>query len=108
MLRRLAIVIILVGIGATAALAAPLPGKIQSTAGDTLVVTVKLDKVEWVKPGAPARMVATEKGTLIGKCMIISVSDSTVTLLAPKAKAKTLKPGADVTIDKPKAGMAGC
>jgi hypothetical protein len=108
MLRRLALVIILAAIGAATAFAAPLAGKVQSTAGDTLVVVVHFDKVEWVKAGAAARVVAVEKGTLIGKCMIVGVADSTVTMIAPKAKAKALKPGASVTLEKPKAGMAGC
>ncbi|MBK7772447.1 MAG: hypothetical protein IPI48_18515 [bacterium] len=35
MFRRLAFVIILAGIGVAAALAAPLPGKVQSVASDT-------------------------------------------------------------------------
>ncbi len=108
MIRRLALVIILATVAAATAAAAPLAGKVLSTSGDTLVVVVNLDKVEWVKAGAPARVVAVEKSALIGKCMIVGVADSTVTMVAPKAKAKALKPGAGVTLDKPKAGMAGC
>jgi hypothetical protein len=108
MFRRLAIIVALAGIGATAALAAPLTGKVQSTAADTVVVIVNFEKIEWVKKGASVRLVAAEKGAVIGKCVIISAADSTVTLLAPKTKAKGLAPGAAVTLDKPKAGMTGC
>lgn len=108
MLRRLAFIAVLAGIGVTAALAAPLTGKVQSTAADTVVVVVQFEKIEWVKKGAAVRVVEAEKGALIGKCMIIDVGDSTLTLLAPKTKAKNLKPGAAVTLDKPKAGMTGC
>ena len=108
MFRRLAFVIILAGIGVAAALAAPLPGKVQSVAADTVVVNVKFEKPEWMKEGLPLRVVRVEKEVVIGKAMIISVTDSTITVLTPKGKAKNLKPGADITVDKPRAGMAGC
>lgn len=108
MLRRLALAVALAGIGTAVALAAPLAGKVQSTAADTVVVVVHFEKIEWVKKGAAVRVVEAEKGAVIGKCMIIDVGDSTLTLLAPKTKAKNLKPGADVKLDKPKAGMTGC
>ncbi len=109
MFRRLAFVIILAGIGVAAALAAPLPGKVQSVASDTLVVVVNLENVEWLVVGKPVRLLdADKKGALVGKSMVIGVADSTVTLVAPKGKAKTLKPGSSVTMEKPKAGMSGC
>lgn len=108
MLKRLAFVGILAGIGVTAAMAAPLTGKVHSTAADTVVVVVKFEKPEWMKQGLPVRVVRVEKEVVIGKSMIISVADSTITILTPKGKAKNLKPGAGVTLDKPKAGMAGC
>jgi hypothetical protein len=108
MLKRLVFVGILAGLGVTAALAAPLTGKVQSTAADTVVVVVKFEKPEWMKTGSPVRVVRVEKEVVIGKSMIISVADSTITILTPKGKAKNLKPGAGVTLDKPRAGMAGC
>ena len=89
MFRRLAFVIILAGIGVAAALAAPLPGKVQSVASDTLVVVVNLENVEWLVVGKPVRLVDVDnKGALVGKSMVIGVADSTVTLVAPKGKAK--------------------
>lgn len=108
MFRRLAFVIILAGIGVAAALAAPLPGKVQSAASDTLVVVVNLENVEWLVVGKPVRLMDADKGALVGKSMVIGVADSTVTLVAPKGKAKNLKPGSSVTMEKPKAGMSGC
>ena len=103
-----AILAILVVLAAAAATAAPLPGKVVSTATDTVVVVAHFDKVEWLKVGAPVRLMDADKGALIGKSMVIGVADSTVTLVAPKGKAKTLNPGGAVTMDKPKAGMSGC
>ena len=108
MLRRLVFVIILAGIGVAAALAAPLPATVQSTAADTVVVDVKFEKPVWMKEGLPVRVVRVEKDVLIGKSMIIDVADSTITILTPKGKAKNLKPGASITLDKPRAGMTGC
>jgi phosphohistidine swiveling domain-containing protein len=108
MFRRLALFIILAAVGAAAATAAPLPCQVQSVAADTVVVNVKFEKPEWMKEGLHLRVVRVEKNVLIGKSMIIGVSDSTITVLTPKGKAKNLKPGADITVDKPRAGMAGC
>lgn len=108
MYRRFVLAAMLATLAATAATAAPLPGKVNSVASDTLVVVAQLDKVEWLKVGAPVRLMDADKGALIGKSMVIGVADSTVTLVAPKGKAKNLKPGSAVTMDKPKAGMSGC
>jgi len=108
MFKRLAFIAVLAGIGAAAALAAPLPANVQSTAADTVVVVVKFEKPEWMKTGLPVRVVRVEKELLIGKSMIIDVADTTITVLTPKGKAKNLKPGAGITLDKPRAGMAGC
>jgi len=108
MLRRLILVIALTVSGAAAALAAPLAGNVQSTAADTVVVVVKFEKPEWLKLGSPVRVVRVEKNVLIGKSMIIDVADTTITILTPKGKGKNLKPGAGITLDKPRAGMEGC
>lgn len=108
MFRRLVFVVILASLGATAAMAAPLPGKVKSTASDTLVVVVKMENVEWLVVGKPVRLMDADKGALVGKSMVIGIADSTVTVVAPKGKAKNLKPGSSVTMEKPKAGMSGC
>lgn len=108
MFRRLAFVMILAGIGAAAAMAAPLPGKVHSTSADTLVVVVKLENVDWLVVGKPVRLMDADKGALVGKSTVIAIADSTVTVVAPKGKAKNLKPGSSVTMEKPKAGMSGC
>lgn len=108
MLKRLAFVMILAGIGAAAALAAPLPGKVQSTAADTVVVAVKIENVEWLAVGKPVRLMDADKKLLVGKSTVIAIGDSTVTLVAPKGKAKNLAAGSSVTMEKPKAGMSGC
>lgn len=108
MLRRLAFIVALLVLSSTAALAAPLPGKVRSTAADTVVVTIKIENIEWLKVGAPVRLMDADKGAVVGKSMVIGVADSTVTLVAPKGKAKNLKAGSSVTLDKPKAGMTGC
>lgn len=108
MFRRLAFVMILAAVGVAAATAAPLPCQVQSVAADTVVVNVKVEKPEWIKEGLPLRVVRVEKNVVIGKSMIIGVTDSTITVLTPKGKGKNLKPGADITVDKPRAGMAGC
>jgi len=108
MFRRLAFVVILAAVGAAAAAAAPLPCKVHSVAADTVVVNFKAEKPVWIKAGESLRVVRVEKDLLIGKSMIIGVTDSTITVLTPKGKAKNLKPEADITIDKPRAGMSGC
>lgn len=108
MFRRLAFVMILAAVGVAAATAAPLPCQVRSVAADTVVVNVQVEKPEWIKEGLPLRVVRVEKNVVIGKSMIIGVTDSTITVLTPKGKAKNLKPGADITVDKPRAGMAGC
>ncbi len=108
MFRRLAFVVILAAVGAAAATAAPLPCQGNSVAADTVVVNIKGEKPVWIKEGLPLRVIRVEKDVVIGKSMIIGVTDSTFTVLTPKGKAKNLKPGADITVDKPRAGMAGC
>lgn len=108
MFRRLAFVMILAGIGAAAALAAPLPGKVHSASADTLVVVINLENADWVKVGKPVRLMDADKGALVGKSTVIAIADSTVTVVAPKGKAKNLKPGDAVTMEKPRAGMSGC
>jgi len=108
MFRRLAFVVILTAVGAAMATAAPLPCQVHSVAAETGVVNFKVEKPEWIKEGLTLRVVRVEKEVVIGKSMIIGVTDSTIPVLTPKGKAKNLKPGADILVDKPRAGMAGC
>ncbi len=108
MFKRLVLAAILALLVAVAATAAPLPGKVVSTAADTVVVVAHFEKADWLKVGAAVRLMNADKGAVVGKSMVVGVADSTVTLVAPKGKAKDLKPGSAVTLDKPKAGMSGC
>ncbi len=108
MRNRLILAAVLALFAAAAATAAPLPGKVATTAADTVVVIAHFEKIDWLKVGAAVRLMDADKGAVVGKSMVIGVADSTVTLVAPKGKAKNLKAGSAVTLDKPKAGMSGC
>ncbi len=99
MIRRLTLVLALLAVCAAAALAAPIAGKVESTAGDTLVVKFKAEKIDWLKKGTNVKILG-------GKGMIIAVQDSLVTITTPKAKEA--KAGQEVTFEKAKAAMTGC
>ena len=99
MLRRLTLACALLTVFAAVALAAPIAGKVQSTAGDTLVVKFKAEQTDWLKKGTNVKILG-------GKGLIIAVQDSLVTITSPKAKEA--KAGQDVTFEKAKAAMTGC
>jgi hypothetical protein len=102
MLRRLVFALALVALGVTVALAAPIVGKVQSTAADTVVLVVKIakDKVpDWYKEGTKVKIDG-------GKGVIIAVGDTTVTVVTPKAKE--MKKDAEVPFEKAKAALTGC
>jgi hypothetical protein len=99
MLRRLTFTLALLALGVAAALAAPIAGKVQSTATDTVVVKITCAKIDWVKKGINVKIQG-------GKGTIIAVGDSTVTIVTPKAKE--MKADSTVTFEKAKAALTGC
>lgn len=99
MLRRLTFTLALLALGVTAALAAPIVGKVQSTAADTVIVKIAGEKIDWIKKGVTVRIQG-------GKGTIIAVGDSTLTIVTPKAKE--MKADSTVTFEKAKAAMTGC
>lgn len=99
MLRRLTFILALLALGVTVALAAPIAGKVQSTAGDTVIVKLGCAKLDWAKKGINVKIQG-------GKGTIIAVGDSTLTIVTPKAKE--MKADSTVTFEKAKAAMTGC
>lgn len=99
MVRRLTLVLALLSLGVTAALAAPIAGKVKSIAADTVVVKLTGEKADWLKKGVNVKIQG-------GKGTVIAVGDSTVTIVTPKAKE--MKADSTVTFEKAKAAMTGC
>jgi hypothetical protein len=100
MVKRLAFALVLLALGASLALAAPMSGKVISINKPEVRVVVKGKLADWVKKGAPVRFLSM-RGTITG------VSADTVSISSPKAE-KT-KVGAIVTLEKPRSpSAAGC
>ncbi len=99
MLRRLALACLVTAFAASAALAAPMTGKVLQVQKKQVRLVLTSKAADWVKKGAAVRFLGA-RGT------IVSVAKDTLVVSTPNA-AKT-KPGETVTLDKPRAGVAGC
>ncbi len=95
----LALACALVATAASAAPVAPVKGKVVGIDKKRVKVVVAEKLPAWAKKGVNVRFLEI-------KSLIVAISADTVTISSPNAaKAKV---GADVTIEKPKAGLAGC
>ena len=97
--KPLALALVLVTLGVTVALAAPVKGKVVAIDKNRVTVVVAEKLPTWAKKGMNVRF-------LEARSLIVAISADTVTISCPKA-AKT-KVGSAVTLEKPKAGVAGC
>ena len=101
MLKRLALTVVAILFTASALFAAPMKGTVKAIDGQKVQITLVGEKADWVKKGAPVKI---KGGT--GKIVEVEgTKDATVTITT--SKAKDLKAGDEVSIDKG-TGMSGC
>lgn len=99
MFGRVTLAGLLLAAGAAAAIAAPFAAKVAVVNKQHVCLVITAKPEPWMKKGAKARVLG-------GKAMIVNVVADTICVTSPNAgKAKV---GAPVTIEKPRAGAAGC
>lgn len=99
MFKRITLTAALLAFVVTAALAAPMAGKVVAVKKQDVRVVVTGKPADWMKKGTAVKFLGT-RGKITG------VAADTVTITSPNA-AKT-KVGAAVTFDKAPATGAGC
>lgn len=98
-MKRIALALALVALGASVALAAPLTGKVLTVEKEQLRVVLNAKPESWIKKGGKVRV-------LEGRGLIVEIAGDTLVISTPKAeKAKV---GDEIKILKPRAGVAGC
>lgn len=99
MLGRIVLTVALLAGFATAALAAPITGKVIKVQDKQVRVVLSVKPAVWMKKGAFVRFLG-------GRSTLTAVGGDTLTITTPNA-AKT-KVGESVTVEKPRASAAGC
>lgn len=99
MLKRVALVAVVLILGAALALAAPMAGKVTAIDGKKVQVELVGEKADWMKKGAPVKF----KG---GVGRITEITDNKVTMNSKKADV--LKVGDEIELDKGPATLEGC
>lgn len=99
MLQKLALAMIVLMLGGSAALAAPATGKVAVVAKQHVCIVLSAKPEAWMKKGGYVR-------ALGGRCTIVNVAPDT--LCIQSSNAAKAKVGASVTLEKPRAGAAGC
>jgi hypothetical protein len=98
-MKRFALSVVLLALGASVAFAAPLTGKVITVEKEQLRVVLNAKPESWIKKGGKVRV-------LEGRAFVVEIAGDTLTLSTPKAeKAKV---GDEIKILKPRAGVAGC
>ncbi|MCC6653173.1 MAG: hypothetical protein IT348_18615 [Candidatus Eisenbacteria bacterium] len=99
MFGRVTLAGLLLAAGAATAIAAPFTAKVAVVNKQHVCLLITAEPEPWMKKGAKVRVFG-------GKAMIINIVADTICVTSPNAaKAKV---GATVTLEKPRAGAAGC
>jgi preprotein translocase subunit YajC len=99
MLKRLALVAVVLVLGAALALAAPMAGKVTAIDGKKVSIELSGEKAAWLKKGAPVKF----KG---GVGRVVEVKDMLLTINSKNASKLTV--GDAIEIDKGPATLEGC
>jgi len=99
MLKRVALVAVVLILGAALALAAPMAGKVTAIDGKKVQVELTGEKAAWLKKGAPVKW----KG---GVGRVVEVKDALLTINSKNAGK--LKVGDAIELDKGPADLTGC
>lgn len=97
--KRFVLAALILVVGAAAALAGPLSGKVAVISKQHVCVVVDGKPEAWMKKGAKVRVLG-------GKAVIVNAAPDTICVTTPNAtKAKV---GASITLEKPRPNAAGC
>jgi ApbE superfamily uncharacterized protein (UPF0280 family) len=98
-MKRIALVVTLLALTASAAIAAPLTGKVIAVDKERIQVVAKGKLESWVKKGGKVRL-------LEGRGIFVGVASDTLTIEAKVADK--VKVGDEIELRKPRPGVSGC
>jgi preprotein translocase subunit YajC len=99
MMKRLAVAIAVLVLGAAMAMAEPMKGKVTAIEGKKVQIELTGEKAAWLKKGAPVKF----KG---GVGRVLEIKDAALTINSKSASKLTV--GDEIELDKGPATLQGC